>query len=259
MGTPLEVESALLIVSASPQLVADVISRVPGAGEFAFLEPTLQRIRDTYLDMPGRPLGTKRIAFRLREIDGSRFLTFKADTPPASGPTKRIELEEAWSLTALRRVRAELTSRGIRMEGEETVRSSPDPLETLGSMGFEAVQVRDTARTARAVVSADDLSAESSAELAIDRVKYRFQRGSVCLHEVEVEAKHEGSEETVERVIRSLLKENPSLRPWPYSKLATGIAIEALLAGSLEGVLTESDTLTAEGLRWIEAFLRSRG
>jgi hypothetical protein len=77
------------------------------------------------------------------------------------------------------------------------------------------------------------------AELTVDDVAYRLPGGTARLLEVEVEAKGPGGLETVQALLAALAEALPEdLRPWPYGKLATGRAVERLLAeGRLEGLL----------------------
>jgi hypothetical protein len=77
------------------------------------------------------------------------------------------------------------------------------------------------------------------AELTVDDVAYQLPAGTARLLEVEVEAKGLGGLETVQALLGALAERFPDdLRPWPYGKLATGRAVERLLAsGRLEGLL----------------------
>ena len=79
------------------------------------------------------------------------------------------------------------------------------------------------------------------AELTLDDVGYQLPAGTARLLEVEVEAKGPGGLETVQALLEALAEAFPSdLKPWPFGKLATGRAVERLLAeGRLEGLLDD--------------------
>ena len=79
------------------------------------------------------------------------------------------------------------------------------------------------------------------AELTLDDVGYQLPAGTARLLEVEVEAKGPGGLETVQALLQALAEAFPSdLKPWPFGKLATGRAVERLLAeGRLEGLLDD--------------------
>ncbi len=89
------------------------------------------------------------------------------------------------------------------------------------------------------MVERGDPGAGPVAELTVDDVAYQLPAGKARLLEVEVEAKGHGGMETVQSLLGALAEGFPDdLRPWPYGKLATGRAVEQLLAdGRLEGLL----------------------
>jgi hypothetical protein len=80
------------------------------------------------------------------------------------------------------------------------------------------------------------------AELTVDDVAYQLPAGTARLLEIEVEAKGSGGLEVVQTLLGALVDQLPGdLRPWPHGKLATGRAVERLLAaGKLEGLLDEA-------------------
>jgi hypothetical protein len=95
------------------------------------------------------------------------------------------------------------------------------------------------------VVGRDGRGEAPVAELAVDEVAYQLPAGTVRLLEVEVEAKGPGGLATVEALLGALAQAFPhELRPWPYGKLATGRAVERLLAaGRLQGLLDDAGML----------------
>jgi hypothetical protein len=80
-------------------------------------------------------------------------------------------------------------------------------------------------------------------------VSYRFGEQEIRLHEVEVELKPGGTRAMIEELVKSLRKTfGPVLRPWSPSKLATGLALEALACkAALAGLLDADNNLRPQG------------
>jgi hypothetical protein len=194
-----------------------------------------QRIRDVYLDTGEGAMAGARVAFRVRELDGRPLLTLKAD-PVRAG---LAELEAPSSTAALLGMLEELRRRGVRLPEAPEAAGAGEPLADLGRLGLRPTQSRSTTRTPRDVLERADPGAGPVAELTVDDVAYQLPAGTARLLEVEVEAKGLGGLETVQALLGALAERFPDdLRPWPYGKLATGRAVERLLAsGRLEGLL----------------------
>jgi len=97
--------------------------------------------------------------------------------------------------------------------------------------------------------------------LAIDSVAYSFGGQKIRHHEVEIEAKVEDGSEAIERVTKGLMEMyEATLRPWKYSKLATGKAIEKLLGeGALEELLDINNNLKPSAYGKIDRFFKGGG
>jgi inorganic triphosphatase YgiF len=236
---PREVEGVLLIRAADQQAAAAKVAGLEAVGRFRLRHRPAQRIRDTYLDTGDGALGEARVAFRVRELDGSPLLTLKADPVRSGLAAQRLELEAPWSAAALRMVLEELRRRGIDLPEPDAVAGAGEPLADLAGLGLHPTQTRETTRTPRDVLDGDDAAAGPVAELTVDDVGYRLPAGTARLLEVEVEAKGPGGMATVNDLLEALAAAFPDdLEPWPYGKLATGRAVERLLAdGRLEGLL----------------------
>jgi inorganic triphosphatase YgiF len=236
---PREVEGVLLVCADDQEAAGRRVAALEAVDRFELRARPPQRIRDLYLDTGDGALGAARVAFRVRELDGRPLLTLKADPVRAGLAAERLELEAAWSAEALRSMLAELRRRGIRLP--DPPGETGEPLADLGRLGLRPTQRRHTTRTARDVLERDGV-AGPVAELTIDDVAYRLPAGTARLLEVEVEAKGSGGLEVVQTLLRALVDQLPGdLRPWPYGKLATGRAVERLLAaGELEGLLDEA-------------------
>ena len=233
---PREVEGVLLFQADDPEAAARRVAGLEAVDRFELRPRPDQRIRDTYLDTGDGDLATRRVAFRVRELDGRPLLTLKADPVRSGLAAQRLELEAPWSAQALQMVLEELRRRGIELPIPPETAGAGEPLADLAGLGLRPTQIRETTRTPRDVV---ERNGGPVAELTVDDVAYQLPAGRARLLEVEVEAKGPGGMDTVQTVLGALAEAFPDdLRPWPYGKLATGRAVEELLAaGRLEGHL----------------------
>jgi hypothetical protein len=236
---PREVEGVLLVRADDQEAAARRVAGLEAVDRFELRSRPAQRIRDTYLDTGDGALAARRVAFRVRELDGRPLLTLKADPVRSGLATERLELEAPWSAAALGAVLEELGRRGVLLADPLEGSGAGEPLADLAALGLRPTQVRATTRTPRDVLERGREPAGPVAELTIDDVGYQLPAGTARLLEVEVEAKGPGGLETVQALLEALAAAFPEdLRPWPYGKLATGRAVEQLLAaGKLEGHL----------------------
>ena len=236
---PREVEGVLLVRADDQDAAGERVAALEAVGRFDLRARPPQRIRDTYLDTGDGALATARVAFRVRELDGRPLLTLKADPVRSGLAAERLELEAPWSAAALQSVLEELWGRDVDLPVPPETAGEGEPLADLAGLGLLPTQIRETTRTPRDVVERDGPAAGPVAELTLDDVAYQLPAGRARLLEVEVEAKGPGGLETVQTLLEALAEAFPDdLRPWPYGKLATGRAVERLLAeGRLEGLL----------------------
>ena len=234
-----EVEGVLLFQADDPEAAARRVAGLEAVDRFELRPRPDQRIRDTYLDTGDGDLATRRVAFRVRELDGRPLLTLKADPVRSGLAAERLELEAPWSAQALGAALEELRRRGVQVADPPEGSGAGEPLADLAALGLRPTQVRQTTRTPRDVLERGDRDAGPVAELTVDDVGYQLPAGTARLLEVEVEAKGRGGLETVQALLGALAEAFPAeLRPWPYGKLATGRVVEELLAaGRLEGHL----------------------
>jgi hypothetical protein len=226
-------------------------------GRFRLRHRPARRIRDTYLDTGDGALGAAWVAFRVRELDGSPLLTLKADAVRSGLAARRLELEAPWSAAALGMVLEELGRRGIELPEPPEGAGAGEPLADLAGLGLGPTQTRETTRTPRDVLEGDDQAAVPVAELTVDDVGYQLPAGTARLLEVEVEAKGQGGMGTVHDLLEALAAAFPDdLVHWPYGKLATGRAVERLLAdGRLEGLLDSAGRIRPAAHRLLDEFL----
>jgi len=254
---PREVEGVLLIRADDQEAAARRVAGLEAVDRFELRPRPAQRIRDTYLDTGGGDLGARRVAFRVRELDGRPLLTLKADAVRSGLAAERLELEAPWSAEALGAVLEELRRRGVQVADPTEGAGAGEPLADLAALGLRPTQVRQTTRTPRDVHERRDRDAGPVAELTVDDVGYQLPAGTARLLEVEVEAKGRGGLETVQALLGALAEAFPAeLRPWPYGKLATGRAVEELLAaGRLEGHLDQAGRVRPSAHDLLDEFL----
>jgi inorganic triphosphatase YgiF len=251
---PREVEGVLLVRAANQEAAGGRVAALESVDRFQLQPRPAQRIRDVYLDTADGALAGARVAFRVRELDGRPLLTFKAEAIRSGLAAERLELEAPWSAEALQAVLEELRRHDIELPTPPEGSGAGVPLADLSALGLRPTQTRETTRTPRDVV---DQAAGTVAELTVDDVGYQLPAGRARLLEVEVEAKGSGGLETVQAVLEALAEAFPDdLRPWPFGKLATGRAVERLLAeGRLEGLLDADDRIRPDAHDLLAKFL----
>ena len=222
------------------------------------LEPGQSKtIHDRYFDTIDRRLRKRGANLRIREIDGSHFISVKSHTRRTlRGATARREIEVPWS-------KQNLLShiKDLELEADlalpERQFSDADPLAAMDATGLQLVQDRETRREVRNVSSVrkPDLVL---AELAIDRVTYHIGNHNISIFEVEVEEKAKGSSSVISDLTKALLQAyQPSLQKWSHGKFVTGLAIQRLLETEPADNLLGQDRLKPEALGTIDRALRS--
>jgi len=179
------------------------------------------------------------------ELVSTSVLTLKGPSRSTDwGGLERLEIEAAWSKEAVERVVAELARAGIAAL-QAAAFCKDDPVNTLERCGLEVIQRRELWRRTRRVLS--ESSGTTVAELAVDQVRHLGTFGEVLHWEVELEAMGDSASAVMSDIIGALLHEfGSALRPWPHSKLATGLAIDELLeTGVLQPLICSGNRLTA--------------
>jgi triphosphatase len=235
---PREVEGVLLVRAEDQEAAAGRVAGLEAVDRFLLRPRPPQRIRDTYLDTGDGDLARARVAFRVRELDGRPLLTLKSAAVRTGLAAERLELEGPWSAATLGTALEELRRRDVPLSEAPEGVGAGEPLADLAGLGLRPTQVRETTRTPRDVLERG-AGAGPVAELTVDDVAYQLPAGTARLVEVEVEAKGEGGLDTVQALLGAVAAALPDdLRPWPFGKLGTGIAVERMLAaGQLEGLL----------------------
>jgi inorganic triphosphatase YgiF len=253
---PSEVEGVLLVCARDQEAVGRKVAALQAVDRFELRPRPAQRIRDVYLDTGDGALAAAPVTFRVRELDGEPLLTLKADPVRSGLAAERLELEAPWSAAALGTILEVLRRRGVDLPDPPEGAGAGEPLADLGALGLRPTQTRETTRTPRDVTERGG-AARPVAELALDDVGYQLPAGTARLLEVEVEAKGPGGLETVQALLEALAEAFPGeLKPWPWGKLATGRAVEQLLAaGRLDGQLDEGQRIRPTAHTLLAEFL----
>lgn len=255
-----ELEASLAVVGQDAARTLEAVIALEELAGRHLGPPRERELRDVYLDLPGEPLLAAGGALRLRRAGARLLLAFKGDGRGGAGPgVEREEREAPWGPGAagvLRRVAAE--AGGDAAAPEAAITAAREGREALGALlgaGFHVLQDRRTRRITREIPG----PAGGSGELAADAV--RFEAGGLaCVHrEVEVEADRPGPDGSA--LVRACVDDlrgrfGAVLRPWERSKLATGLALEALLAeGERPSWLAADGSLAPEAYDRLEACL----
>ncbi len=250
---------AVLIVRESSETVLKRIAGLRSILNYRLEPKPVKMIRDTYFDTPDGSLQKKRTNLRIREINGTLFISVKSSSRTTqSGGIQRKETELPWSSNTIQTITRKLK---LKPSPRRAISESTEarPAESLFEMGLQIIQERQTRREARDITSGFEMTGLALAELAIDQVTYHFQDQQVSLLEIEVEAKAESSVSVIRDVTEDLLSMfGPALRRWMHGKFVTGKAIEMLLqAGTLQPYFEDS-SLKPEAFDAIDNLIRSK-
>ena len=252
-----EIEITFVVAAVEPMAVLARLETADRLAGFSLRHRPPEDLRDVYLDLPERRLRQRGYALRVRHLGDRWLLCLKGRSRHRGLAVQRLELEGDPTDPELRtRIRDELGSDwpaalapGKAAMGDRAT----DPLPALQSAGFSPIQDRRTLRRPRDVLGGN----ETLAELAIDTVIYMVEGTPFRHHEVEVEAAMHTHHSILDDIARALAATCPELQPWRPSKLATGLALEALvrhqrtvsLSDSEGNLLPQSYSLLLEWLR----------
>ena len=255
-----EVEKALLILAKDNELVEKIINDLFLRNRYHFEKKGRRTMTDMYFDYKDKSLKMHKIDLRIRSSEGAPKITLKVLKSVASSHSERVEIERIWSRESFDEIMKELSS-----HLEEHVLESPanfingDP-ENILSVKFVKIQERKTERN---IINAiNSRTSELEFEFAIDRTFYRLNSSykDYGLMELEIESKKTGNYEILDRHVNEIINDHQSkFLLWPHSKLATGLAIEALL--SRREIKTGEDfdidgLLTLSGAKKIDSIMK---
>ena len=251
-----EIEVKLIVASRQPGKIAGSLKKLTSLGDYRLHNRRTIKIRDIYFDTGTADLRKNQLAMRVRFEGNLVLLTLKGKAAIADwGGIKRLEIEEAWSLTTLQNVLKIIPDFKYDPNDLHSFFLPDNPVKTLTKMDFKIVQDRITKREMRDVVMRG--RQESLADFVIDEVHFQTLAGKVIHYEVEIEAAAEKYIEHVHMITQELQTQYPEdLRIWLYSKLETGDVIyqyaEDLRKNSF---ITEGNFISKKGYRMIADLL----
>lgn len=255
MGNNIEIEATLLLLSEQPEAFVRELAALDNLAGYRLISQESIQILDTYLDTPEGQIQDKKLGLRIRQSDSKTLITLKGQPiTTASGATKRLEIEDAFSESALNAVVKELAQFGVQLS--KLAFDSDSPANSMQSLGLSAVQSRQNQRIPRQVVGKG--AEDASAELAIDSVTYLFGGRGIRHYEIEVESKGQGGEDAIRDLMSALEKYSPALKPWPHDKLITGKAVKDLSSAheSTEAFVDRKGNLKPSAYQEIDRYIR---
>lgn len=246
-----EVESALIAVSNDAASLAAEIAALRALGPYVLIARPQETIVDEYFDTADARLEARRIALRIRHLDGALRLTIKGPTQRRAGPaSRRLEIEKPWSTAATSQALRSLADLGVPLARRTASRAWRTPANFAKALSLARIEKRRTLRKPRNVHGKHG-TGRPLAEMALDTVIYSVGRRKVRVFEVEIEAKRREGIQAADRVTKWLLKgRRTSLKLWRHSKLAMGLALQALeREGKLAGLVTSRGWLTPRGVK----------
>ena len=215
-----ELEAKLVARDAA---LLDSLAELPAIGDFTVQHVGERALHDRHFDTTDQALGSRGIGLRIREQDDQSYFTLKWPNTASGSLYDRPELELPVSRSAWRRVRELLQQAGVHLTPRAN--RATDPERWLEADGLRLTQERWTRRTVLIACR----NGRPFAELALDRVRYRFGIYEVAFNEVEIEAIG-GDELDVLAVARLLERSYPDrLAPSQRGKYARGLVLAAAL------------------------------
>lgn len=270
-----EAEASIVICSDNPERVAAQIAQLKSIANYPLVSRGSKKIIDTYFDTNQKVLEKKRIAIRLREIDGEYWIAVKGPSLEGISNVDRSENEFKWYHSSKTRIidflKTTANVEGFQLGITNSGFVETEPLEALQKIGLIIVQKRENFREIRNILSSDssDKDDQVLAELDIDHVVYRSNSIDISLYNIEIEQKMAGQETEKERdttgysILDTVVDELSSkyypaiFRKWNYGKLALGKGIERLLKnGTLKDMVDSNNNLRREAYDRIEGYIQ---
>jgi len=252
----IELETTLLVDCDHPETVMKTLAARNTIGPYETIAKGAILMHDQYFDTEKQSLSKGGIALRVRKIGPTRLVCIKGrERLHEWGGIERLEIEKDWSVQALKKILPCLGK--ICLKVDENAFCEDDPGETLNRMGLKCIQGRETNRIIVGIGHPQMSSNTHFAEMALDRVCYRFGRRSFLHHEVEIEAKALKCDNHLKTVVALLNNDFPGkFKRWDHNKLITGYAIEMLLEkGTLPADSSEPEVLGHNEYLKIEAII----
>jgi hypothetical protein len=268
-----EIEASLVICSDNSERIAKQIAQLDSIADHTLVSTGSKKIVDTYFDTSDRILEKRRVALRIREIDGNYWITVKGSSQDGIPNVDRLEKEVKWSHDNITRIIDYLKNiasiEGLRA-GKRNF-SDAKPIEMLQETGFVIVQRRENFREMRNILSRNSKHQDSPvlAEVDIDHVIYHFNSTDLSLYDIEIEEKTSGkvarkdkdtiSNSILDTIVEELISRYgpDTFKKWNYGKLALGKGIAKLLKDNiLKDMVDRDNNLKREAYVKIEEYIQ---
>jgi len=263
-----EVEVAFIILSRDLNKAIVTIKDVIIGEGYLVEEKGILKINDTYFDTHDKTLEKEKIAFRVRITNETHpKVTLKIPKKSNQDYSERTEVEKPWSKDTLNEAISTLNSHvnintikpGFDNNNNNYFSGNPKP--SLLNLGFRMIQNRETYRNVINAVSKKFKQTEY--EFAIDTTTYITNGHKISNTELEIESKNATNDDNsrLTNFIDTLKKHNELFQLWPHSKLATGKAIEELLANNQLKEYHDFDdnnALTHSGIKKITSHIKTK-
>ena len=251
---PTEVEATLAVVAGDPEGIFESIAAWPAIAGHTLSAATVLILHDRYFDTESGALAGARFALRIRETEGARLLALKGKSRRLDGGgITRLELEGPCSAETLAAIHRTLARHGVHLPAPAAPAVDGDVDAALRRMGLDVIQDRQTRRLLRRLHGGGGEA--PLGELVLDRVDYRVGGRRLRHWEIEIESRSPALD--LAACIHVLREHDPrALRPWDYSKVATGRALQKLCGSAPDPTwFAAPDRLSPAGYEALETIL----
>ena len=228
-----EKEVTLVIYTENSEGVSNQIADLDQIAEYTLKNPYIHHIVDVSFDTAENHLFNNRSSLRIRTINGRCLFTLKSSPVfQSTGAVKRDELELDWHPNSFGFLIDALIQMGIELPND--YKFDFDWCKSMSTLGMNVLQERQTKRRTKDIFCEHVLIAE----LAVDEVKYKYQKGDVLHREIEIESKANKGDKALPIVAEYLVQKYPdALSVWMPSKLELGLGLKDLIESGNEEII----------------------
>ena len=228
-----EKEITLVVYKENADLISNQIAALDQITEYSLREPNIHHIIDVSFDTSDRNLFRNHMSLRIRSINRRCLFTLKSSPVfDMSGIVKRDELELDWHSDSFGSLTDALIKSGIELP--RNYKFDSDWYKSMSSLGMNVLQERHTERRTKDVFLEQTLVAE----LAIDEVKYKYEKVDILHKEIEIESKSTVGDSAILIISEYLVERYPdTLLIWMPSKLEFGLILNYLIQSGNQEII----------------------
>ena len=228
-----EKEITLVVYKENADLISNQIAALDQITEYSLREPNIHHIIDVSFDTSDRNLFRNHMSLRIRSINRRCLFTLKSSPVfDMSGIVKRDELELDWHSDSFGSLTDALIKSGIELP--RNYKFDSDWYKSMSSLGMNVLQERHTERRTKDVFLEQTLVAE----LAIDEVKYKYEKVDILHKEIEIESKSTVGDSAILIISEYLVERYPdTLLIWMPSKLEFGLILNDLIQSGNQEII----------------------